>query len=62
MVCPKRLCCSLGVISFPCHKEIINQSCPSWNKVIARERKRLNAKETDVKMEAGTPCILFSCS
>jgi hypothetical protein len=28
VVCPGRLCCSLRVVSFSCHKDVIDHSCP----------------------------------
>jgi hypothetical protein len=28
-ICPARLCCSSWEVSVPCHKDVIDHSCPS---------------------------------
>jgi hypothetical protein len=58
-VCPVRLCCSLGVVSGSCHKDVIDRSCPSlsprWLQERMTQRKGQQAQNGDRHAK------LFSC-
>jgi hypothetical protein len=48
----------LKVVSVPCHKDVVDQSCPSWFQVSCR-RGWLRAKDNRYKIDRDAK--LFSC-
>jgi hypothetical protein len=57
-VLPDSAVLSLEVVSFPCHKDVFNQSCSSLEPKVPAE-ERLRAKETGAKWREGCQAFLL---